>query len=211
MREARRPGRKPQPANQGQRVSLGLKVTPAIKNELDAAAKANGRTQSQEAEVRIEQTFRDQKTIEAGLNLAFGPELAALLLLIGNRVRTLSTVANFLTGSEHHNTNAWLHNPYVFDQTVQSISAILAAMRPPGDPDYFAQPGVIPDFADMPKEGAETMGRGGAENDLYCVAFSHPKALPDLRGKNKFFENIRQALGDEVLLRIAQVVEPQQS
>lgn len=55
------------PAEHGQRRSLGLKVTPDIKNRLDAAAKANGRSQSQEAEARLEQSFRDDR-IEAKLD-----------------------------------------------------------------------------------------------------------------------------------------------
>jgi predicted transcriptional regulator len=38
-------------------VSLGLKVTPEIKQKLDEAARASGRTQSQEAELRLERTF----------------------------------------------------------------------------------------------------------------------------------------------------------
>ena len=45
----------------GKRVSLGLKVTPSIKEKLDRAAREGGRTQSQEAEVRLERSFdRDE-------------------------------------------------------------------------------------------------------------------------------------------------------
>lgn len=54
-------GRKAIVAEQGKRVSLGLKVTPDIKNKLDAAARANGRTQSQEAEARLERSFDDDR------------------------------------------------------------------------------------------------------------------------------------------------------
>ena len=72
-REKRRPGRKPQRANQGQRASLGLKVTPDIKNRLDDAAKLNGRTQSQEAEVRIEKSFTIEQLFDGldGIKLAW--------------------------------------------------------------------------------------------------------------------------------------------
>lgn len=51
-----RPIKAPTP---GTRVSLGLKVTPEIKRRLDQAARDSGRTQSQEAELRIEQSFRN--------------------------------------------------------------------------------------------------------------------------------------------------------
>jgi hypothetical protein len=42
-----------------------LKVTSEIKNKLDAAARLGGRSQSQEAEARIERTFHDEADIIA--------------------------------------------------------------------------------------------------------------------------------------------------
>lgn len=47
----------------GFRASLGLKVTRGLKQRLEAAAAKSGRTQSQEAEFRIEQSFRDEHII----------------------------------------------------------------------------------------------------------------------------------------------------
>jgi hypothetical protein len=51
----------------GERVSLGLKVTADIKSRIDTAAKASGRTQSQEAELRLERSFWLDDLIAAGL------------------------------------------------------------------------------------------------------------------------------------------------
>jgi len=51
-----RPRRDPLP---GERVPLGLRVTPQMKKMLEAAADASGRSQSQEAEHRLEMAFRD--------------------------------------------------------------------------------------------------------------------------------------------------------
>ncbi len=51
-----RPTKDPKP---GQKASLGLKVTADLKKRLEMAAKQSGRTQSQEAEVRLERTFTD--------------------------------------------------------------------------------------------------------------------------------------------------------
>lgn len=45
------------------RVPLGLRVTPETKAALDSAAKKSGRSQSQEAEIRLEQTFRDDEIL----------------------------------------------------------------------------------------------------------------------------------------------------
>lgn len=41
----------------GERVPLGLRVTADLKRKLDAAAEASGRSQSQEAEFRLENSF----------------------------------------------------------------------------------------------------------------------------------------------------------
>ena len=48
-----RPTKKPKA---GERIPLGLRVTAAVKHRLDKAAKASGRSQSQEAEIRLEQS-----------------------------------------------------------------------------------------------------------------------------------------------------------
>ncbi|MGO7259023.1 hypothetical protein ACCT32_36365, partial [Rhizobium brockwellii] len=60
--EEKRIGRPIKEAEPGKRVSLGLKVTAAIKSKLDKAAREVGRTQSQEAEVRLERSFDEEAT-----------------------------------------------------------------------------------------------------------------------------------------------------
>jgi hypothetical protein len=72
-----RPKREPDP---GERVKLGLRVTAEVKRKLDAAADANGRSQSQEAEFRLEQSF-ERDRLSGGIS-----QLQA----------TLDTIARFL-------------------------------------------------------------------------------------------------------------------
>lgn len=52
-----RMGRPTKPPSPGERVSLGLRVTADIKRKLDEAAEQSGRSQSQEAELRLERSF----------------------------------------------------------------------------------------------------------------------------------------------------------
>jgi hypothetical protein len=66
MQDKKRIGRPIKPGVSGARVSLGLRVTGDTKSRLDNAALASGRSQSQEAELRLEQSFRDDR-IEAML------------------------------------------------------------------------------------------------------------------------------------------------
>lgn len=59
--KAKRRGRPTKKAKSGTKVSLGLKVTASVKARLEDAAAKSGRTQSQEAEHRLERSFRDDE------------------------------------------------------------------------------------------------------------------------------------------------------
>lgn len=76
-----RPRREPRP---GERVQLSFRVTPEVKRLLDAAAEASGRSQSQEAEYRLQASFDRQDLLTEVLTLAYGEEIAATLVGIGN-------------------------------------------------------------------------------------------------------------------------------
>jgi len=100
-------------------MSLGLKVTPEIKNKLDAAAKANGRTQSQEAEARIAATFRDADYLDQAATLAYGPALAVMLAVIGRAVLEISRFAPF--------PQSWTDHPNLIDEAAWATGKIVAA------------------------------------------------------------------------------------
>jgi hypothetical protein len=59
----RRIGRPMKTPRGNRRAPLGLKVTAKIKRHIDAAAKATGRTQSQEAERRIEMSYSYERVL----------------------------------------------------------------------------------------------------------------------------------------------------
>jgi hypothetical protein len=71
--DSRRTGRPPKEAEPGTRVSLGLKVTAETKALIDKRARQSGRTQSQEAELLL-----DQARMLASLDAA-GPAVADTL------------------------------------------------------------------------------------------------------------------------------------
>jgi hypothetical protein len=50
-------GRPMRRAEEGERVMLGLRVSADLKNKLDEASRKSGRSQSQEAEMWLQQTF----------------------------------------------------------------------------------------------------------------------------------------------------------
>lgn len=74
-----RPRKTPMP-KKGGRVHLGFRVTPETKRRLEMITAKTGRSQSQEAEHRLELSFHDQDLLPRVLQLACGrPDLAALV------------------------------------------------------------------------------------------------------------------------------------
>jgi len=120
-----RPGRKPRPANQGQRVSLGLKVTPEIKNQLDAEAKRNGRTQSQEAEARLENSFRNERVLDEAIELAFERINGDLLIAVfGGITKAAAAASHILTDNEH-----WSDDPDTLTAAVFLINSLFDSQK----------------------------------------------------------------------------------
>src|SRR5258707_6304331 len=87
-------GRPYKPATAGQRSSLGLRVTAEIKDLLDSAAMKNGRTQSAEAEARLELTFRAERQLDQALETIFGQRTAGLVMLLAHVMRAAGQMAH---------------------------------------------------------------------------------------------------------------------
>src|SRR5262245_39246458 len=78
-----RMGRPLRPAAEGERAPLGLKVPPKLKARLDEAARSNGRTQSMEAEARLELSFDRVDLLPDVLRMAYGENIAVVLAFLG--------------------------------------------------------------------------------------------------------------------------------
>ena len=142
----------------GKRVSLGLKVTSDIKKRLDDAARASGRTQSQEAEARLERSFDRQELLPQVLGLTYGRQLAAMLLMLGDAMKATGEIASASAvrpSALLEGTQKWFDIPYAYDQAVRAANTILEALRPAGDPQSPKHKGGaedvphLRDFADL--------------------------------------------------------------
>ena len=119
---------------------LGLRVTPEMKQRLDAAAEQSGRSQSQEAEFRLERSFDRNDLLTDTLALAYGRELAGLLLLLGIGLSNAGKVAHGLAShspddrrlAEEWRDGNWRNHPYAYDQALEAARIILDAARPAG-------------------------------------------------------------------------------
>jgi hypothetical protein len=182
-----RPRKAPKP---GTRVSLGLKVTSDIKNKLDRAAQASGRTQSQEAELRIERSFDRENLLVEALNLAYGRQGAGAVLLIAEAMHNAGAGAALIkTGTVEESQN-WLDVPYAYDQASKAVAKILDELRPAGD-------STPPDDERLLKPN---IGEGIAEAFLAEAASGQTK----LEHRRDRATQIHELLGSSVVNRLTQ-------
>ena len=128
-----RPQKKP--IKPGDRVPLGLRVTASLKHSLDTAAKHSGRSQSQEAEFRLEHSFANEARLLEALDLAYGRELAGIMYAVGEVMRAAGNTAAALSGITTTNrTPEWWDDPYAFAQASMAAEFVLNSLRPRGDP-----------------------------------------------------------------------------
>jgi TraY domain len=126
----RKPGRPPLPG--GERVPLGLRVTKDVRKGLNEACKASGRSLSQEAEFRLEQTFKAQNAVFDALDLAYGRPWSGLMLAIAEVAQITGTRALSLSQWNFHGCEDWGSDPYAYDQAASAIKFVLEAFRPQG-------------------------------------------------------------------------------
>jgi hypothetical protein len=157
--EPRRTGRPAKAAEPGTRVSLGLKVTSQVKARLDGAARLNGRTQSQEAELRLEMSFRDEGILPQIMALAYGRQTAGLLMLVGACISKIGGHAAFAETHTLEAVDNWMMRPWAFQQVESAIVEILNALRPHDD---VVVPGYIQSEA-IPKDVREALQSFGKQ------------------------------------------------
>ena len=182
----------------GERVALGLRVTPETKKALDVAAKQSGRSQSQEAEIRIEQTLASERSLLEGLDLAYGPALAGLLLVAAEAMKEAGQHAGFASHVAQSAPKEWWQNPYSFDQAVQAANRIFERLKPGGD---ASVPPPLSGLAGGQDIGAMfgSLGVGLADGILREIASQDhpPSSFARERGPR-----LRKALGDTMVERL---------
>jgi hypothetical protein len=118
----------------GERVPLGLRVTPEMKRRVDDAAKRSGRSQSQEAEFRLERSFDRTDLVTEVLRLNFGRDLAGVLMLLGIAMTWADAFHRVDDGSDKKRrakqTWRWAPDADSYDQAVGAAVTILEALRP---------------------------------------------------------------------------------
>jgi predicted transcriptional regulator len=118
------PKRTPEP---GERVSMSFRVTPEFKAKLDRAAKKSGRSLAQEIELRLEQTFHEERHLVDALEMVFGRQEGGLMLAIGNLMKEVRL------------PYPPFENPEAFDSTIEAVNLLLETIAPNGKPAVWAR------------------------------------------------------------------------
>ena len=169
----KRMGRPTKAAAPGERASLGLKVTASIKTRLEAAAQASGRTQIQEAEARIEQSFEDEASLTSALRVAYGDQVAGLVLLMGQALN--DTGISCVPPTDLGKRKNWIADPYAFDQARKGVIRILDCARPQGEIVLPAFPSHNEAAAEIGRELVENTGSMIADELILAVNGERPK------------------------------------
>jgi hypothetical protein len=112
---APRRGRPPQ-GTASKQDWLSLRISKVLRKQMEAAAKASGRSLNKECEIRLEYP---ERAFKQGLILTFGKQWAGVLLL---------------ASYEMHREGDWLDDPKAFMRARNRFGALLSLLAPPGTP-----------------------------------------------------------------------------
>ena len=129
----KRIGRPTKTPRAGERVSLGLRVTAKIKRRLDKAAERSGRSQSQEAELRLEQSFARED--EFG-----GPEIMNMARLMAAAFLRGGQLGARASGHPDWPVAKWIDDPVAFLVAYHFVLDTLQAAHPDRAQDVHPDP-----------------------------------------------------------------------
>jgi predicted transcriptional regulator len=202
-RRVGRPRKEPRARSQ-KRFSLGFKVSSDLKRQLGKAADITGRTQSAEAEARLENSFRAEQALDEALVLAYGREGAGLALLVAEVMRTIGW-RSYILGSTAKSmpvAQEWMDDPFAYRCVVESVTFVLNALRPDGDasmPAGHSVKDVYPNESpQVLEQRALEMATGAADQMLRFISDAGRQHARDVGPQDDFvdqYELMRRKLG----------------
>jgi hypothetical protein len=130
MEGGHRRGPKPQGPFEYKRRMLTTRITDDIRTKLDAAARDAGRSLSQEIEMRLEGSFQAKGQLREALELTLGPQVAALVLMMGFAMRDTARWPG-----RPFSPVKLLSEPFLFAQAAAAAAKVIDVVKPDGDPD----------------------------------------------------------------------------
>jgi hypothetical protein len=178
-----------------------MRITPQVRERLVTEAERHGRSLTQEAEYRLEQSFGDDDVVAKVLSRACGPELTGLLLLLAVTLRDAGAMAGFNQAGPR-GYHDWFNLPLAYDQVASAINVAVEAIRPNGGLDRLksALPALPLDTADSFEVPIDQLGAASMLINLRAVV--DPANAP--RNIRAAAVEVSQLLGPAITDRIAQ-------
>jgi hypothetical protein len=114
-------GQPPRGPYAGKSSVIAWRVRPETRVDIERAAKANGRSMSQEVEHRLKRSFAEDTDI---IQIFGGERNYAVMRLVASIIESIRPASASKTD--------WLDDPALFDRALEGISAVLAQIRPKG-------------------------------------------------------------------------------
>ena len=128
-KDEKKPRGRPRAADGERRgENLTLRIRAELKEALEKQAAKSGRSLSAEAEVWLSQALLSDGVLHQALDLAFGRQLAGLVLLFGRVFRDTASFSGQISKSQQ----GPLDNPFVYDQITKGAARLFEVLRPPG-------------------------------------------------------------------------------
>ncbi len=131
--------RRPDARKPGERATLSMRITSDLWHRLDHDARASGRSLSAEAEFRLARSFQEQDLLDQVLTLAYGPQLAELVAMLGRAMKAAGSAAALNGEYSWDAVDRWAEIPYAFNEAFAAAVTILEGRRPDGSSE--ARPG----------------------------------------------------------------------
>jgi hypothetical protein len=130
---ANRRGRPQVPAAQRKSKNFTFRSRGDMHARLAGAAARSNRSISEEIEWRIERSFLDQDRAIEALGLIYGPELAGLLLVLGEVMKEVGEQTAYLAEHTLESARNWMAHPFAFATAAEGAKAVLEAFKPADD------------------------------------------------------------------------------
>jgi len=117
-----------------------------MKRRVEDAAHGSGRSISQEAELRLERSFEQQRLLPEVLGLAYGTELAGVLISVATAMNDARLHARLVTDEDY---NTWIEDAFAFDAAVTAAQMVFEALRPVGSTKNPASPSSSAEIAQI--------------------------------------------------------------
>jgi hypothetical protein len=121
------------------RVPLSMRITPKVREWLEKEAADSGRSLTQEAEFRLEQSLQEEKRIPDAMRRIYGSQLAGFLLLIGGILREVGPQIGYGHARTLEKAHNWFDLRFAFDQAKDAIDLVMKALRPAKPPEHAGE------------------------------------------------------------------------